>query len=181
MIPLEVDEVIAMGQFMKKKYKEGEESFWKLFWKGGTIGGGEKEEHAPEMMSLPEHPGKVFLASIWGMSFPWTLVVSTLLGIAAVFTPGMFGIPIQDTVADTFHLAGSLIVVVSVICMGEPMRRGRYLNVLLGLVLAVAPWFVGGPITLHISGLVLGALVAGLALPLGKVTQQYAGWDEYIK
>ncbi|ARS34390.1 vitamin K epoxide reductase family protein [Pontibacter actiniarum] len=180
MIPLEVDEVIAMVQFMKKKMNKGE-GFWKLFWKGGTIEGGEKEEHATEVMRLPEQPGKVFAASIWGMSFPWTLVVSTLLGIALVFAPGVFGVPIKDTVADVFHLSGSLMVVVSVICMGEPMRIGRYLNVLLGLAVAVAPWFLGGPTALHITGVVLGLAVAALAFPLGPKTQRYAGWDEYIK
>lgn len=69
MIPLEVDEVIAMVQFMKKKLKKGEEGFWKLFWKGGTIESEEKDE-APEMMKFPQKPMAVYKASIWGMSFP---------------------------------------------------------------------------------------------------------------
>lgn len=180
MIPLEVDEVVAMGQFMKKKVKEGE-SFWKVFWKGGTVEGGEKEEHAPDMLSLPEQPLKVFRASIWGMSFPWTLSLSVLLGAALVFMPSLFGVGIQDTVADVFHLSGSLVVVVAVIAMGEPLRIGRYLNVVLGLAVAVAPWFMSGSVLLHVSGTVLGLTVAALALPLGKVTQRFAGWNEYIK
>ncbi|MDX5482016.1 MAG: vitamin K epoxide reductase, partial [Hymenobacteraceae bacterium] len=180
MIPLEADEVIAMIQFVKKKMQQGEK-FWKLFWKGGTIEGGEKEEHAPELMKFPQEPGKVYAASIWGMSFPWTLTVSMLLGVAMVFAPGVFGVPIQDTVADVLHLTGSLVVVVSVICMGEPMRTGRYLNVLLGLVAAGVPWFLDGPTALNVTGLVLGLAVAALAIPLGPKTQDYAGWDEYIK
>ncbi|MDX5347196.1 MAG: SPW repeat protein, partial [Hymenobacteraceae bacterium] len=165
---------------MKKKVKQGE-SFWKVFWKGGTIEGGEKEQHAPELMHLSEQPGKVFKASIWGMSFPWTLTVSMLIGIWIVFAPGVFGVGIQETVADISHLSGSLIVVVSVICMGEVMRLGRYLNVLLGLVVAVAPWFLDGPMALNISNTIAGLAVAGLAIPLGPKTQTYAGWDEYVK
>ncbi|MBC5995085.1 vitamin K epoxide reductase family protein [Pontibacter cellulosilyticus] len=180
MIPLEVDEVIAMGQFMKKKVNQGE-SFWKVFWKGGTVEGGEKEEHAPELMKFPQEPGKVYAASIWGMSFPWTLSLATIVGVAMVFAPGVFEVPIKDTVADVFHLAGSLVVVVSVICMGEPLRIGRYLNVLLGLAVAVAPWFFGGPTELHITGVVLGLAVAALAFPLGPVKQRFAGWDAYIR
>ena len=35
MIPLEVDEVIAMGQHMVQRNRKGEK-FWKVFWKGGT-------------------------------------------------------------------------------------------------------------------------------------------------
>ncbi|WP_299700588.1 vitamin K epoxide reductase family protein [uncultured Pontibacter sp.] len=181
MIPLEADEVIAMIQFMKKKLKKGKEGFWKLFWKGGNIESDE-EDQAPEMMKFPEKPGAVYRASIWGMSFPWTLLVSTLLGVAVMFAPGVFGVSINETAANIFHLSGSLIVVVSVICMGEPLRIGRYLNILLGLILAVGPWFLeSSPTALSITGVVLGLAVAALALPRGPKTQRYAGWDEYIK
>ena len=180
MIPLEVDEVIAMIQFMKKKMKQGE-GFWKLFWKGGTIEGGEKEEHAPELMKFPQEPAKVYLASVWGVSVPWSLALATLLGVVMVFAPGIFGVPIENTVADVLHLTGSLVVVVSVICMGEPLRLGRYLNVLLGLIAAGVPWFVGGDTMLNITSLILGLAVAALAIPLGPVKQHYAGWDEYVK
>ncbi|MCC9136927.1 vitamin K epoxide reductase family protein [Pontibacter silvestris] len=180
MIPLEVDEVIAMGQFMKKKVKQGE-SFWEVFWKGGSIESDAKDE-APELMKFPQKPAKVFFASIWGMSFPWTLTVAMLLGIALVFAPGLLGVQIQETAADIFHLSGSLIVVVSVISMGEPLRIGRYLNILPGLAVAVAPWFLNNsPASLSITGLVLGLAVAALSLPLGTKTQRYAGWDDYIK
>ncbi|GAB3168929.1 vitamin K epoxide reductase family protein [Telluribacter humicola] len=180
MLPLEVDEVIAMGQFMKKKMKQGEK-FWKVFWKGGTIESDEKDE-APELMAFPQKPAAVYASSIWGMSFPWTLSVATLLGAAMVFAPGILGVPIKANPADIFHLGGSLIVVVSVISMGEPMRLGRYINILLGLAVAVAPWFLdNSPVGLNIAGVVLGLAVAALALPLGPVTQRYAGWNEYIR
>ncbi|MHA6247472.1 vitamin K epoxide reductase family protein [Pontibacter sp. CAU 1760] len=180
MIPLEVDEVVAMVQFMKKKMQQGE-GFWKIFWKGGTIESDAKDE-APDVMALPDKPMAVYKSSIWGMSFPWTLSVATLLGVALVAAPAVFGVGIQETVADVFHLSGSLIVVVSVVCMGEPLRAGRYLNILLGLVVAAAPWFLGGsPTGLSLAGVVLGLAVAALALPLGPVTQRYAGWNAYIK
>ncbi|MCJ8166749.1 vitamin K epoxide reductase family protein [Pontibacter sp. E15-1] len=180
MIPLEVDEVVAMVQFMKKKMKQGE-GFWKLFWKGGTIESDAKDE-APELMAFPQKPGPVYSASIWGISFPWTLVVSVLLGAALVAAPAFFGVGIQETAADVFHLCGSLIVVFAAVSMGEPMRICRYANILLGLALAVAPWFVSGNTTgLGITGVVLGLAVAALSLPLGPVTQRYAGWNAYIK
>ncbi|GAB3810692.1 hypothetical protein GCM10028895_00140 [Pontibacter rugosus] len=86
------------------------------------------------------------------------------MGIALVFAPGVFGVQIKETVADIFHLAGSLIVVTSVFCMGEPLRRGRYFNVLLGLIVAVAPWFLSNsPISLSITGVILGLAVAALS------------------
>ncbi|RDV17184.1 hypothetical protein DXT99_01350 [Pontibacter diazotrophicus] len=90
---------------------------------------------------------------------------------------GVFGVGIQETVADIFHLGGSLIVVLAVISMEEPMRICRYMNILLRLAVAVAPWFLGNsPTELSMTGAVLGLAVAGLALPLGLKTQYYAGW-----
>ncbi|MGB7841655.1 MAG: SPW repeat protein, partial [Salinimicrobium sp.] len=116
-----------------------------------------------------------------GMSVPWTLEVSTVLGIAMMFAPAFFGVDISTTAADIFYLSGSLIVVTSVICMGEIVRRGRYFNILLGLILAVGPWFVAGSTTgLSITGLVAGALVILLAFPLGPVKEEYGLWNKYV-
>ena len=181
MIPLEIDEVIAMGQHMVKAKKRGD-NLWHVFWKGGKPFEQNSDERSPKLMEFPQKPGKVFMASIWGMSFPWTLVVSTVLGIWLMFAPALFGFPTKATPADIFHLTGSLIVVVSVICMGEVVRRGRYLNILLGIVVALVPWFLqDSSLVLNISGAITGLLVAGLALPLGPITEKYGIWDKYVK
>ena len=80
-----------------------------------------------------------------------------------------------------FHLGGSLIVVTSVITMGEVLRAGRYLNVLLGLAVAVLPWVLGGgALTGALIGLVAGLAVAGLALPRGPKRERYGLWDTYV-
>lgn len=181
MIPLEFDEVIAMGQHMVQAKRRGD-SMWEVFWKGGKPFEKNRDERSPELMELPEKPAAVFKASVWGMSVPWTLGISTLLGIGAMFAPAVFDLPTKNTASDIFHLSGSLIVVTSVICMGEIARRGRYFNVLLGLALAVGPWFVSNSTTgLNITGLVLGLLVIVLAFPLGPVTEKYGLWQKYVK
>lgn len=116
------------------------------------------------------------------MSFPWTLVGSMLLGIWLMLAPAIFGISIETTVADVNHLGGSLIVVVSVICMGEVVRRGRYLNVLLGLGVAGAPWLLSdSTMAFNLSGTISGLAVAVLALPCGIKTETYGSWDRYVK
>ncbi|MEX2592019.1 MAG: vitamin K epoxide reductase family protein, partial [Anditalea sp.] len=165
MIPLEIDEVIAMGQHMVKAKRRGD-SLWKVFWKGGEPLEHNTDERSPELMELPKSPWKVFIASIWGMSFPWTLTLSTILGIWLMFAPAVFGVGIETLAADINHLGGALIAVVAVVCMGEVLRIGRYFNVLLGLVVAVAPWFVqDSTLTLNISGAVAGIIVAALSIP----------------
>jgi hypothetical protein len=181
MLPLEVDEVIAMIQYMIRATKRGE-GFWKVFWKGGGVEGGKMDERSPELETLPQQGGAVFQASIWGMSFPWTLTVSTLLGIWLIFSPYVFGAEIQTAAASLNHLCGALVVVVSVLCMGEVLRIGRYVNVLLGLAVAGGIWFTGNASAfLSINCAVAGLLIAALALPRGIVKEHYGSWDRYIR
>lgn len=181
MIPLEIDEVIAMGQYLVKAKRKGK-SLWNTFWKGGTAEDGDKDERSPELLVFPQEPGKVFTASIWGMSFPWTLVLSTALGIWLMAAPGIFGIGIQETAADINHLCGALIIVFAVIAMGEVIRICRYANVLLGLAVAAIPWFVQGSTTLlNVTNLIIGLTVAALAFPRGPVTETYGLWNKYVK
>lgn len=181
MIPLEIDEVFAMIQHMKQAMKKGGK-FWKIFWKGGEPVEQNTDERTPELMSLPDQPKKVINASLWGMSVSWQLALSTAIGIWLMFAPGTFGVGIESTAADVNHLGGALIVVASVIAMGEVLRKGRYLNVLLGLVIAIFPWFLpDSNIFLNISGLISGAAVIFLAIPRGPKTQVYGIWENWVR
>lgn len=184
MIPLEVDEVIAMCQHVRQAKERGDRngSLWTIFWKGGQADGCTPDERSPALMELPQKPWQVFKASIWGMSFPWTLTASAVLGVILMFGPNGFGIDIQSHAADVGHLGGALVVTVSVICMGEVVRIGRYLNFLLGLIVAAGPWFLGGN-TLGYSAMcsVLGLLIIGLAFPRGPKRETYGAWDRYVR
>jgi hypothetical protein len=180
MIPLEIDEVVAMCQHMVQAIRKGEK-FWDIFWKGGKPIEMNKDERSPELMELSQNFGKVFKASVWGMSAPWTLILSAVIGIALITLPAFFGVPIQATLADINHLCGALIVVVAVICMGEVVRAGRYLNVLLGLAVAVIPWFISDTqTTLKIIDTIAGVAVGVLSLPIGIKKEQYGLWDKYV-
>lgn len=180
MIPLEMDEVMAMIQHLVERKRRGD-SLWRVFWMGGEPVEKNQDERSPDLMDLSKSPWKVLLASIWGMSFPWTLIVSTLMGIWLMFAPSLFGVSIDSAAADVSHLGGSLIVVVSVISMGEVMRLGRYLNILLGAFVAIAPFFLGGSdAALSISGAVSGVLVIILAFPRGPKKESYGMWDRYV-
>lgn len=180
MIPLEIDEVIAMGQHMLKRKRKGD-NFWKVFWKGGEPENVSNDERSPQLMELPVKFGKVFKASVWGMSVPWNLLLAALIGIVLMFLPGWFGVPVKHTLADINHLGGSLVIVVSVICMGEVVRKGRYLNMLLGLILIGAPWFFSSGYTeLAVLDLVLGIILIVLAIRRGPKKEKYGLWDKYV-
>lgn len=178
MIPLEIDEVIAMGQFLVHARRKGQ-SLWMAFWKGGTVEGGAMDEDSPQLMEFPRHPKKVFLASIRGMTFPWTLVICCVLGLWLMIQPAVFGT--ARPAASAAHLGGALIITVSVIAMGEVARATRYLNVVLGLAVAVLPWILGGaPWGARISALCAGLIVAGLSFLRGRKEEEYGLWDDKV-
>ncbi|QEG40890.1 vitamin K epoxide reductase family protein [Roseimaritima ulvae] len=184
MIPLEVDEVIAMIQHVRQAKKRGdrEGSLWSIFWKGGQADGCTPDDRSPAMVEFSDHPVALFKASIWGMSFPWTLLACSALGVIPVFLPTLFGIDITTTAADIGHLCGALIVTFSVISMGEVIRTGRFLNVVLALMLVVGPWLVDGTTTAYaLAASALGIAVAMLSIPRGRILQTYGSWDRFIR
>lgn len=178
MIPLETDEVIAMIQHVRQSLRRGE-NFWKVFWKGGDPGDSQEDARSPALMKFADEPGMVFRSSLWGMSMPWTLTLSALLGIVLMATPALFGV--EKPASIVYHLGGSLVVVIAVIAMGEVIRASRYLNILLGLGIAVLPWLLpGAGASSRVLGLILGLGISLLALPKGPVRENYGSWDRFV-
>jgi hypothetical protein len=178
MIPLEADEVVAMGQFLRKSKRAGK-SLWRIFWFGGTLDEGAADQRSPGMTRFPDEPAKVLSASTWGMSFPWTLMVTALLGFWLMFVPSIFGT--GGHVANAERLAGALIITFSVVAMGEVLRPSRFLNCLLAIVVIGSPWvFAGAGAMASINDLVVGLLVFALSIPRGRISEKYGSWDHWI-
>lgn len=178
MLPLQIDEVVAMGQHVAAAHRRGE-SLWSVFWKGGSAEGSTEDERTPEIGSLPEQPLAVAAASVWGMSVPWTLLVSGALGVALLAAPALLAV--EGSGSDVLHLGGALTAVVAVVAMAEPARALRWLNAPIGLGLAAAPWIVDGfPGGADFATLAAGLLVAGLAPPRGVVRERYGGLERWI-
>lgn len=179
MLPLEGDEVVAMGQHVVQARRRGE-STWNVFWRGGSPEGAVEDERSPELMALPQEPAKVLGAGFWGMSVPWTLLASVALGVWLVFLPAVFGA--EKPASDVYRLAGLLTVTAAVIAMGEVFRVVRYLDVLLGVAVATVPWFLAGAgLGAQLAGAATGVAVAALALPRGKRRERYGAWDRFIR
>jgi hypothetical protein len=65
--------------------------------------------------------------------------------------------------------------------MAEVLRSFRYLNILLGLVLAVMPWFFQHVnVVLTLSTSLTGLFVMALSFSKGKIKEKYGLWDKYI-
>jgi len=175
MIPFAVDEVIAMGQFMVASVRQGK-PFWRTFWVGDTIDGGDQDRRTPRYGSpvLSMAP-----AMAWGVTAPWNLIASALLGLWLMLSPAVFGI--EKTAADSDHLVGALVVTVAVIVMAEVVRAGRFLNVLLGAWTIAAPWLLTGATTpAKWSHVIVGAAIVMLSIPRGPTREKYGSWGPYI-
>lgn len=178
MIPLEVDEVVAMMQFTAGSRKRGE-SLWHVFWKGGTVEG-EDDQRTPDIFDAPKRPFAILRASVYGMTLPWNLVLSAVLGIWMMAVPAVLGN--KGLVADVDRLAGALLVVASVIAFGEPVRTIRLLNLLLGLLIAGAPFLVSGATGPGwINDAVIGIAAMALCLRRGPIKEQFGSWNRWIK
>ncbi len=174
MMPYSLDELVAMGQFLKDAKRRGK-PFWRTFFMGDAMEGAEKDDSPEFGGSMKE----MSLRATWGVNLPWNLLVLCLLGIWLMFTRLIFGT--EGTMASSDHLMGSLLITVSVLAMAEVGRVLRFLNVFIGIWLMAAPWLLnGGSTVADISGLIAGALVLVLSLPKGPVRHRYAGWNKLI-
>lgn len=175
MIPLTVDEVFAMAQFLKKSMRNGK-PFWRTFFVGDTIEGGSEDKRTP---TYGAPAGKMAAPMVWGVSVPWNLLVSAALGIWLMFAPAIFGT--EGRAADSDHLVGALVTTVAVIVMAEVIRVGRFINVLLGGWIILAPWILSGAApAARWNDVAVGVALILLSLRRGPVRERYATWDRRI-
>jgi uncharacterized membrane protein len=174
MIPFALDELVAMGQYLRVTHRAGQPTWW-LFFTGGPMDGG-KEDRETDLAS--------FLAalrqSVRGVTLPWPLLVTTLLGVWLMFTRLAFGT--EPPMADSDHLVGSLAVTISIIAMAEVARPLRFLNVLAGVWLIAAPWLLeGSSMVANIAGTLVGLAIIVLSLPRGvRSAHHYGKWDRLV-
>ena len=175
MVPLAVDEVVAMCQFLVRAVREGR-PFWRTFWVGGTLPETNEDQRTPRFGS-PVAP--MIPAMVWGVSLPWPLVVGMGLGAWLMVAPDVFGI--EKPAADSSRLAGALVVTTAAVATAEVTRAARFFNILLGIWIIGAPWLMAGDTALGTaSAVVVGVTLILVSLPRGLVRERYGGWDRYV-
>lgn len=175
MIPYALDELVAMGQFLVANTRRGR-PFWRSFFMGDALPGSGTDKRRGFEAPLSES----IASAVRGVTVPWMLVASAMLGIWLMFSRLIFAT--EPPMADSDHLIGALIVTVAVIAMAEVARPLRFINVAFGLWLIGAPWFLAGAGALATMGsLVIGLLLIALSLPRGvRSKEHYGGWDRWI-
>jgi uncharacterized membrane protein len=128
MIALSLDEVIAMLQFLMQTRRAGK-SVWRAFWLGGDALGDNLTPQRPQT----DHPSQMF----WGVTVPWNLLVSALLGAWLMIAPDVF--QTQGQAADSDRILGALVVTVAIVAFAEVTRAARFINIALALAIIVLP------------------------------------------
>lgn len=176
MIPLTLDEVVAMGQYMLRSIRLGR-PFWRTFFRGGPepSGGADKSD--------PVFSGPIaaqFAAAMRGLTTPWTLLSSCAVGAWLMMSRQVFNS--EAAIADNDHLVGALIITVAVCAMAEVARPLRFINVQFGLWLIGAPWLLSGATTdTTWNDALAGLAVIGLSIPRGyRSKEHYGSWDRYV-
>jgi len=174
-IPYSVDELVATGQFLAERRRKGK-SVLLAFMRGDILEGGSKME------------SESFEGSFWaiikdmlggGVSLPWSLVLSTAIGVWLMCTRLIF--TTQGEQANSDHLIGALVITISITALGETARPARFINVLLAIPLIAAPWMLdGGSLGADWSGVIAGLLLILLSIPRGKIENHYGSWSRYL-
>lgn len=175
MIPLAVDEVVAMGQFVLRAHRNGT-PLWRAFVYGGTVEG-DDDTRSP---SFGAPVRRQAAAGIWGVSFPWSLLGTTALGIWLLAAPAVVGS--EGTASSSSRLTGALVITIAVTALAEPVRFLRLANLPAGAWLAVSPLLLsGGTAAGTVATVATGLAIMLLALPRGPVVESYGPAQRFIR
>lgn len=176
-VPLAVHEAIAVGQFLVEA-KAQKKNLWKIFWFGASITGSGSGNADPDRMRYSL--GKRWIASIQGVTVPWTLLLELAIGVWLMARPDLF--PGAGHSNDCDHLFGAVALTVAAVATAEVTRIVRLVNVPLGALLIVAALVFARSLPLVLcSEIVCGVLLIVLSIPRGSIVERYAGWDKFVK
>jgi len=175
-IPYSFDEILATLQFMKARRRQGR-PLWFLLLRGDTIAGGSADYSDNFEASPREVLREMFIT---GISVPWTLFLSTLIGIALMCTRLLFDT--EGLAAHNDHVVGALVVTFTIMAWARWARPLRFVNIAFGLWLLASPWVIGGYSGVAAAASVFfGLMLVWLAIPLGRVASHFGAWDRIAR
>lgn len=175
-IPYSLDEILATLQFLKNRRQQGK-PLWYLLLHGDTMEGGS----ADYSDNFEAPAGAVVREMLFsGISVPWTLMLSTALGIALMGTRLLFNT--SGRAAHNDHVVGALVVTFSIMAWGDPGRPLRFINIGFGGWLVVAPSVLDGYSGVAtVASVLCGLALIGLAFPMGRIATRMGAWDSVAR
>lgn len=175
MLSLTVDEVVAVCQYLRQIKREGK-PFWRTFFMGSEYSEDSVDTRTP---TFDESPWKIFKSMVWGVTVPWNLLLTALIGIWLLFSHNTLGL--RGILADNTDICAALIVVFSIISWAEVIRAFRFFNIIIAIWLGFSPWVLGGATPLIMwHSVIAAAVVIFLSIFRGRIYEKYGSWDKYI-
>ena len=172
---LTLPEVVAMLGYLQHTRKTGQPT-WEVFWRGGPHPDAHEET---EPTPINAQPITVLRGMIQGVSFPYTLIASLVLGIWIMVSPPLFNI--ANPAANSHFLTGWLIITITVLAFAEVFRTARLINIPLGAWIIATPWlFTGVTDTAQWNAVVVGSLLILLSIVRGRLKEQHGAWQRWI-
>jgi len=173
-IPYSIDELVATGQFLRRRYRAGRPILHVFLFGDTDEGDSTKGED-----SFNQSPGKILHEMVaGGVNVPWTLMLSILIGLWLMFTRITLGS--TGTAANIDHFIGALVITTSAAATAEVLRLMRFLNILFGLALILVPFVTGATILQTVAALAAGMALIALSFPRGRILHKYGGWSRVI-
>ncbi len=174
-IPYSLDELVATTQFLIRRKTQGH-SLLRTLFVGDTDDGRDELPPENEFTATP----LAIIKDTWtgGISLPWTLALTMLVGIWLMFT--RLTLDSSGDMANAEHLIGAMVLTVAVTAMADVARPVRFLNILFAAGLLIVP-FVYGITGLHlVATIVAGIAIILLSLPKGRITGSYGSYSRFI-
>jgi hypothetical protein len=177
-IPYSVDEMIATFQFMRRRMKTGRNAL-RVFLLGDTDDMQETQDTDSTAGEFDRPPSVVIKDMVGGgVSLPWNLALSGLIGLSLLFTRITLGA--EGSMANADHLIGSLVLTVISLAAAEVARPLRFLNIPLGLALFATPFIYGASMAATIASVACGAALIALSIRRGPIRERYGAWSRVL-
>jgi len=172
MVAPALDEVVATVQFLSQSYKEGK-PFWRTFLRGEPI----------TIEEILETPAKEVSKQLpWKLkpNLPMGLMASIGVGGWLMFSPTLFAI--GKPASGLIYFSSALILTFAIIALSEIARPVRFLNIIVGTILAVGIWLIAGS-SLEARWVVTLSSFAILVLsfPKGKFRKHFGSYDKLAR
>lgn len=174
-IPYSLDELLATLQFMRRRTEAGR-NWLRVLLFGDTDQVPESGAEQPFQDEFDRPPGAVLKSMIGGgVSLPWGLALSALIGLFLLFTRLTLGA--EGNMADADHVIGALVLTVISIAAAEVARRARYLNLLLGGALVITPFVCEATLIGIFARIGAGTALMLLSFHRGHIRERYGNWS----
>lgn len=103
----------------------------------------------------------------------WFQLIAAGIGIWLMAAPAALGF--DEAVADAYYVLGPIAASIGAMAASAVLRELRWVNVLVGVAVAVAPLALGGGVAAIAVGMLSAAALIGLSLLGRDTTEQYGG------